>query len=609
MQAISLFLDRKNKAYAFVLFTMMVINSAAEALSIGMIIPVLGVLADPGGIGKSPYLEMAYNLLGSKDPNAFVITMALSLVAIFVIKNLYIGFLQFVIQSFIWANVARVGKFFIINYLRLPYTFHLKTSNARMLKNVTYGIPNIFVCIVQPALQIAGEILVIISIVAVLAMAAPISALFAVVGLGGAMAVIYSVLRRKISAWGSTTNRTAECLIADVGEMLTGIKEIKVLGAEAYFRDRFDKVVNENGWARKHFNTVIQIPRLIIEAMLVGALLFALAMSVSGGTSLAEMLPILGLYGMAAMRLLPGVTRIATNMNNMDFNSAPMRELVADLKLFQAADHASRCVKNDDVTFQNELRLDAVTLSYPGRDGLTLNDINLSISRGEWTALVGPSGAGKSTIANILMGLLHPTVGNVLVDGKLVDTESHTWRSRIGFISQDCFILHDTVRRNIAFGEADGDVDENRVHSCVQAAQLENVVAKLPNGLDTVIGTSGVVMSGGEGQRLAIARALYHGAEILIMDEPTSALDPETEKAVMEAVSRLVGEKTIITIAHRLSTIRRCDRVFLIEAGQVVATGTFDQLASGNEKFMQMIKNSSLDDTENNQAANTGYLR
>jgi ABC-type multidrug transport system fused ATPase/permease subunit len=241
------------------------------------------------------------------------------------------------------------------------------------------------------------------------------------------------------------------------------------------------------------------------------------------------------------------------------------------------------------MSFDRQLDLVELSFSYAGRENATLKGLTLSIPKGAWIALVGPSGAGKTTIANILLGLFTADRGQVLIDGRAVNTESQAWRSRVGFIPQDIFVLHDSFRRNIGFGELDKDIDEKRLLECIRAAQLDAVVANLPRGLDTVIGIGGISLSGGEAQRMAIARALYHGADILIMDEPTSALDAETEQAIVGAIARLAGQKTIITIAHRLSTIRQCNRLFLIEDGRVTAEGAFDELESGNPTFRRMV--------------------
>jgi ATP-binding cassette subfamily C protein len=583
------FLDRRNRIYAGALVVLMLVNSFAEALSLGLVIPVLSVLANPDGVRDNPYLRAAYDFTGVGDVGAFVVLMAMSLIGVFLVKNAFVAFLQFTIFRFVWENVGRMARTFIRGYLRQPYAFHLATSKAYMTKNITYCIPNLFYGVVLPTLQIATEALVIVGIVTVLALASPATAFIAIIGLGLVMALIYKVLRARMSDWGRRVNQTFERILATVDQILSGIKEIKVQGREDYFHDRFDVVITENIKARQYNSTALQMPRLILEVVLVGAMLTTLAVFVRSGASLATMIPILGLYGMAAMRLLPSFNRIATNLNHLDFNRAAMADLLKDLDAFRVTQAAKPVESGDAMSFDRQLDLVELSFSYAGRENATLKGLTLSIPKGAWIALVGPSGAGKTTIANILLGLFTADRGQVLIDGRAVNTESQAWRSRVGFIPQDIFVLHDSFRRNIGFGELDKDIDEKRLLECIRAAQLDAVVANLPRGLDTVIGTGGISLSGGEAQRMAIARALYHGADILIMDEPTSALDAETEQAIVGAISRLAGQKTIITIAHRLSTIRQCNRLFLIEDGRVTAEGAFDELESGNPTFRRMV--------------------
>jgi ATP-binding cassette, subfamily B, bacterial PglK len=592
------FLDTRNRLFAGALFLMMLINSVAEALSLGLILPVLGILADPVGWRQNQYLLQAYEFSGATDANSFIIMLALGMIILFVAKNIFVGFFQFAIKVFIWDNIVRISRFFVLSYLQLPYAFHMRKDNAAMLKNITYCIPNIFYGMVQPILMVASEVFVVVSIVAILALAAPLSSLIAVAGLSVVVAIIYKLLRKRISVWGQDVTSSYETMISTVDQTLSGIKDIKVLGTEEYFVDRFGKVVTQNGQAHKYYGTAIQIPRLILETVLVGVLLSALVASIYEDATLAGMLPVLGLYGMAAMRLLPSFNRITTNMNNLDFNSAAMRDLVEDMDTFDKSQTPAKPGTEPEITFDKSLQLDDVSFTYASREGAALDGVSITIYKGQWVAFVGPSGAGKSTVANILLGLLRMSGGQLKVDGIAVDTESSHWRSRIGFIAQDSFILHDTFKQNIAFGELVDEIDEARVLQCVADAQLDSVVEHLPMGIDTVIGSSGVMLSGGEAQRLAIARALYHGADIIIMDEPTSALDTETEKAVVAAIARLAGEKTIITIAHRLSTIRHCDNIFLLEDGAVTGEGSFDDLRDSKEVFQRMVTSASDGDLE-----------
>jgi ATP-binding cassette, subfamily B, bacterial PglK len=230
---------------------------------------------------------------------------------------------------------------------------------------------------------------------------------------------------------------------------------------------------------------------------------------------------------------------------------------------------------NADLTFEKEVVLDRVTYQYPGVTEPSLKDISLALRRGESIGLIGKSGAGKTTLVDVILGLLVPDSGEIKVDGVSVNENLRSWQNLIGYIPQSIFLTDDTIERNIAFGVTDDKIDRQRLHQAIQAAQLTELMKDLPDGLDTIVGERGVRLSGGQRQRVGIARALYHEREILVLDEATAALDNETESLVTEAIKSLSGKKTTIIIAHRLSTIEHCDRVYMLEKGQIIKSGNY----------------------------------
>jgi ATP-binding cassette subfamily C protein len=225
---------------------------------------------------------------------------------------------------------------------------------------------------------------------------------------------------------------------------------------------------------------------------------------------------------------------------------------------------------------------------------VALSNVTVNLPQGISIAIVGRSGAGKTTLVDMMLGLFAPDMGKITADGEDIFGNISNWRRRIGYIPQDIYILDDTLRRNIALGVEDDDIDDAKIDMAVKLAQLERVVAQQPNGLDTVVGERGARLSGGQRQRIGIARALYENPEVLVMDEATSALDGETEKDISEALTTLAGDKTIVIIAHRLSTVRHCDLLILMDQGRVRATGSFDEMAAQEPEFFRMIEIASI---------------
>ncbi|WP_232225143.1 ABC transporter ATP-binding protein [Dactylococcopsis salina] len=242
------------------------------------------------------------------------------------------------------------------------------------------------------------------------------------------------------------------------------------------------------------------------------------------------------------------------------------------------------------MTLKTQLRLDSVSYHYPNSEEQVLNQVSIEIPQGTSVGLIGSSGAGKTTLVDVILGLLQPTEGKVLVDGVDIQQGLRGWQNQIGYIPQSIYLCDDTLRGNIAFGIPEEEISDEQVWSAVRSAQLQELVERLPQGLDTVVGERGVRLSGGQRQRVGIARALYHNPQVLVMDEATAALDNETEAGIMEAVEKLSGEKTLIMIAHRLTTVKNCDCLYLMERGKVVDQGSYEELRDRNKNFMRMAK-------------------
>jgi ATP-binding cassette subfamily C protein len=262
-----------------------------------------------------------------------------------------------------------------------------------------------------------------------------------------------------------------------------------------------------------------------------------------------------------------------------------IRSMDEDMRQLRAP--LSRPFEPERPLMQSTLACDHVSFGYEAGPPWALTDVSFTIQRGQSIGIVGPTGAGKSTLVDVLLGLLPPTTGRVLVDGEPLEGHERAWQRQIGYVSQDVYLLDDTLRRNIAFGIADSAIDEAKLAAAVQQARLDEVVAALPQRLDTVVGENGVRLSGGQRQRVAIARALYHDPPVLFFDEATAALDNQTEREVTEAIASVHGTRTVIAIAHRLSTVKNCDVLIYLREGRLAGIGTYSELIS-DPGFRQM---------------------
>jgi ABC-type multidrug transport system fused ATPase/permease subunit len=318
-----------------------------------------------------------------------------------------------------------------------------------------------------------------------------------------------------------------------------------------------------------------------LEVLTVSGLSALVLLVVAQGRDPGDALPILGLFAIAVFRVQPSITRLLISMQSVAFAAPVIDGLRRGSLPVPQPPPAGGTAR-----FERSVRFDAVTFAYPGSADRVLDRATFEIGRNERIGLVGPSGAGKSTIVDLLLGLLDPVGGRILVDGTDLAAVRRSWQDQVGYVPQHIFLLDDTVRRNVAFGVPDDDVSDADVREALERAQLDEFVGSLPDGLDTEVGERGVRFSGGQQQRLGIARALYHRPPVLVFDEATSALDAATERGVAAAIEEVGRSRTVVVVAHRTSTLASCDRILRVQDGSVADFGRptqelLDSLARG----------------------------
>ncbi|NDA96736.1 MAG: ABC transporter ATP-binding protein [Actinobacteria bacterium] len=380
--------------------------------------------------------------------------------------------------------------------------------------------------------------------------------------------------RRRIERWGDQRNLHDGMILQHLQQGLGGAKDVKILGRESEFLDQHEKHLKESLRINRVYSVLQTMPRMYMEILTIAGLAALVISMVLQKQSFTEIIPTLGLFAAAAFRVMPSINRLLGALQTLLYSRAIIASVYADFKL--DAPDENKLVTG--IPFSEQLELRSVTFQYPTASTPSLQQVSLVVRRGEAVGFVGPSGAGKSTLVDVILGLFAPTAGLVLVDGQDIQKNLRNWQNQIGYVPQSIYLTDDTLRRNVAFGLGDENIDENSVRNAIRLAQLEEFVSSLPENLDTVVGERGVRLSGGQRQRIGIARALYHNPSILVLDEATSSLDTPTEHGVMQAVQALQGSKTVIIVAHRLSTVEYCDRLYRIESSRLIEEGTFDEV-------------------------------
>jgi len=591
-------IDRQTRAGLSGLFALMIVAALFEMVGVGMFLPLLQMLMNPGRISEIGILNEFFERFGSEDQGRFLILFCAVLVGFFVVKAVVLGIIIFVQNRFVTHRQALFAKRVLRHYLNQPYVFHLQHNSMELIRNVTLLSSRVFVKGLLPILQFFMELMVVIGIFTVLLLVDPVSTLAMGAVLGGAVGVFYMWMRRRVQVWGKRTVEYDGKMLLWINQALNAVKETKLYHREDFFAEAFAMQSLERAKYLAKSSTAPHLPRLFIEAVAVSALAVLVAVLIGyGNADAATVLPTLGLFAVAAMRLMPSLSKLVSAITTFRENTAAVDIIHADLfENNQAPEPRAEGAESPaPLSFDDALKMDNLAYRYPGAADLTLSNINLQIERGRSVAVVGKSGAGKTTLIDLILGLLSPTDGVILADDRDIFSNIADWQRRIGYVPQDVYLTDDTLRRNIALGCADDDIDEAAIARSLSLAQLNTVVSDLPLGLDTIVGERGTRLSGGQRQRIGIARALYHDPEILVMDEATSSLDSETEIEIARAIDKLSGDKTLIIIAHRLSTVRHCDLIVLLDDGRIVGSGGFDEMADRNADFNHMVEMANLE--------------
>ena len=562
------------------LFSLMVVGMGLEMLGIGLVIPAVALLLQTAPSETYPPLAVVIEMLGQPTQVQLITGGMLLLVGVYLVKALFLGFLAWYQNDFAFGVQRHISRELFATYLYQPYAFHLQRNSAQLIRNAVNEVHKLWFLILNPTLVVLGEGLVLVGVTCLLFIVEPIGALIVVLVLGCAAWGFHLYTRGRLLRLGIARQHHDGQRIQELQQGLGGVKEAKLLGRESGFLAKYEQHNAESARIEQFQATLQLLPRLWIELLAVTGLATLIITMLMQGQAAAAIVPTLGLFAAAAFRLMPSAYRVLGAVQNLPYGMPVIKMLREELKLTSELPTNVEASVNSQVanSFKNDIRLVDVDYMYPASAEFALKGLNISIRKGDSIGFVGPSGSGKSTLVDIVLGLLTPTSGEVQVDKENIQTGLRSWQDQIGYVPQSVYLTDDTLRNNVAFGILSDQIDEEAVARAVQAAQLDTFVANQPHGLETVVGERGVRLSGGQLQRIGIARALYHDPSVLVLDEATSALDTLTEKGVMDSVEALQGSKTLLIVAHRLSTVKHCSRLYQLDRGRVIAEGAPAQL-------------------------------
>ncbi len=584
-------LSKRERIEVAGLLLLMVAGAWAEMLSIGLIVPFIAMLNDPSIIHSNAALARVYQMVGARSDSHFLLAAALIFLLMIVFKNVLLALLYHAQSRFVFAKEAALSNALLERYLAAPYALHLDRNSTEMIRTLTVEVPRVTNALLQPLLTLASEILVVTMIAALLVYLNPMISLLVaavMVTTGLVLSRFFQKLlekyRGKVQIFGAGAQLWAT-------QSLGALKEIRVFHARTYFASQFRRHVEGYVRAYRVFAFLNQMPRLVIETIVVALILSFVAVYISTPRELRDVVPMLAVFALSAIRLMPSATRMLSAVNSLRFSIPATGAVWRDLKLKsdlepdgrERLDAASASPGGGNDTM---LEFSRVSYRHPGMERWILQDVSFTLRRGESVAIVGHSGAGKSTLADLLLGLVRASEGVVRI---AADSSAPGRGAAFGYVPQHPYLLDDSLRRNVAFGIPDAAIDDARVWQALEQARFSEQARKLDRGLDTRIGERGVKLSGGERQRISIARTLYVNPDVIVFDEATSSLDPHTEREITDTISGLAGSKTLVVVTHRIAAAARCDRMIFIAHGRIDGVGRYEELFAASAAFRKMV--------------------
>lgn len=572
LKKINYVLDKSQKVRLIILMLIILGGSFLETLGVSAILPLVSVISNPEILDDpSTKYYLVKNIFNIPNTQTFILFMAIALIAVYIVKNVYL-IMQYNLQYRYTLNNQRRVSFRLMQcYMSQDYIYHVSHNVAEMQRNCSTDV-NGFFLVVLNLIQLFTETMTCLFLVIFLLMQDVETTLAVVFLMVIFMIFVLLIYRKKMTKLGEYTRQ----LNAEQGKWFLqafgGIKEIKVQNKENFFLDHYDESYKKSIKAQRIQATMSILPRPLMETVVICGLLTFIAVRIYLGAPMQNFIPIMSVFAVAAVRMLPSFNRISGYVGMIMFNKPSLEAVYEDLHKIEGLRQEVVKDNNDktEIKLEEGIRLKDVKFAYPSKpDKVIINGVDVDIPKNKSVAFIGPSGAGKTTLADVILGVLKPQSGHIYADGIDVYEHLHAWHKAVGYIPQSIYIIDDTIRNNVAFGEDPENIDDERIWRALEEAQLADFVKEQPEGLDSNIGSNGVKISGGQRQRIGIARALYRNPKLLILDEATSALDNETEAAVMESIESLAGKKTMIIIAHRLSTIRNCDFIYEVKDGKV----------------------------------------
>ena len=551
--------------------------SMLDLIGLGLVVPYITLVIQPDSIMEGRLGEILILLDFSINQDELLLWLSLFLVILFPAKTVAVLGVNNLIILFVQQSMVRFRSNLMKIYQQLPYPIYLQRNSAEYVHSIQTLTANFHGGVLQNLLKTTSDAIAALVIILLLAWENFYVLASLLLLLSSAVIIYDYLLRSRMNEYGKMSNIANQKMIQGLHEGIEGLKEIRILGKEEFFHKMMASgAVKISYYSSKH-QLIQLIPRYLLESLLIVFIIFLVLLSLYFGEPTHTLLGTLGVFGLASLRLMPMASQFAATLTNLRFQRDTVNRLYNEVRNFTPLTSIKNSLPILGSKFKS-LYLSEISYRYPNARTNALELLNLEIIAGESIGIIGSSGSGKTTLIDVLLGLLEPQSGSLIFNGRPLHEALNDWRSQVAYLPQQVSLIDNTLKHNVALGEEDQGIEEERLHQALHQARLAELVEQLPRGVDTMLGERGVRLSGGQRQRVALARAFYHGRSVLVMDEATSALDNETEKEIVAEIQRLKGQKTMIVIAHRLTTVQHCDRIYRLEQGRIVEEGTPDKM-------------------------------
>lgn len=583
-------LNKRQKKYFIKVQLLSSLQAIMEVISVLLLIPFMSVVGNVSLIKENLFFNNLFNFLNFENEFQFIVFFSIFIILFFAFSS-WISVFSLKKITYLGVSLGMdLSKNLYEYYLRQDWLFHTRNNTSSILNKISIESNRITSSIILPLILTISKVFLIVFMYITLVILNPKFTIFGTIIFFICYYIVFKYAEKKLEKHGKNLSLQQENRFKSINEGLGGIKHILLSNSQVKYLNLFNNASDNYSKSYTNIQVLTSSPRYLLELVAIVAIMLIIIFTiVIDKKNSLELLPILSVFGLAGYKMLPAFQNVYFLLASVKGNFAAFNNIEEDLLNSLLMNSRSKVQNDNKIEFKKEIVFDDIHFDYNNERNATISGISLKILKNKKIGIVGPSGAGKSTLVDIFLGLLLPTSGDLFIDSnKLNKKNLKSWQANVSYVPQDIFLINNSIKNNIVFGNSDENIDEEKLNLSILQAELNLFIKDLPNGIETIVGERGVQLSGGQKQRIAIARALYQDRPVLVLDEATSSLDTVTEKEIMKNVNKSFREKTILIIAHRLSTIRECDYIYFIEKGKLVDTGTYEQLLERNIEFKKM---------------------